>query len=554
MNANPKFYFRAGVVATEDVKPSYRFLVNVPGTTGLALTSTYAAQISLGDMALKQYNGSDYKVKADQLTPLLISQIGTKIEDELNRVQLQLRILESEVRALNGSSATRAQLFTDFFGDTRKPAYETSAKILAGKGLTGKDADSIGSAVYDVLRGKGIPARLKRGISDFIMKGTVNLETLSWLAETGVNPNFEKLVEYAALNNKLQQMRNGHNTDFLGGLDQYVEAVISWQAQQQEVDLDGGLKINIYQMVRQLLDAELKRQFLCTIDEVIEGENKNGSLSLFHFHYKASGPNVPEGLKPYYHPPERIAQLLAILEEALGKIVSAYAVADEVLLEHIGSINGRGLFMRSLMPENSAVKAFYPDEMVSIPGNPALTKQIAEWTYECFTSGLMADLAANKLGMDEVELRQGLERLVSILDKALPVLPLKIYELVATTETLKAVRANLQTLDQKIGPIKTEIDRARDSGPLGIQIQQLAREYKTLVAAYNPLVRKNNNLLDQLREIIKQLQSDFGIDTVRMLQSLAKYDDTTLNQAIELFGEENVGFIRKVLTAGNNAT
>ncbi len=536
----PHLYFTREQLTSEQVRHDAPFIVAVPEAKRLAITLTYAGQLSPGHSVLMML--AKPEVVAKQITPYISSEISAESEEKLREVQLQIEALKADVDALNCNSAGRAKPFLAF------APYNIRGKIGSGSGLVKDDVNAI---VKAWRKEKRPTASVSDKVRDYIHTGIADEETLCWLAEN-VDPIFAKPSQYADLSSQLQEMieqRQNQHRDYSSLEHAVTEAVSAIkQGAGQQTDAE-PIFSRAYRGLQKLIGAEPEKQFLWRIGAVVKGNNRNGILVPYH-HQATNGTDIPDELKHCYLPTQRFTQIITVFDTALAKILFAYLNADEALQEHERlAVHDAGLLIRSLMPENVAVQRLYPNERVGIPGQPELSARIAARAVECYQNGQITELAAQQLRMGEEELSQeGLERLVSLLGKIMPVLPFEVYDYVIIRGKLSDFQqsADLEGLAEKIKSLGSQIDSIRNElkpspGVVNDYNSRVA-EHTEYVRQYRRAVSKNNELARKGRGYVEQLKKSFGVDVLTM----TKYDATTIEEAITLFGEE-FSFVRNVL-------
>lgn len=523
-------YLGTGSVVTETVKSGRVVLVQLPGAARPVLTPTYAGQLSAGHSVLVTLGNS--KVAAEQITPLLISELEAMAEGRLLEMQVQLEALESELKELKASSATRAQRFPEYAGWS----------LNSDGQLSGKDVDRIVKSAYDDLRReKAATSKVKEGIREYIQKGTTGRDVFLWLARN-FNPVFWKYVRHDELSAEISQTE-GHlqqlkQAETLNGLEQRLTEALaaikksgSYNPSKHDVGPD-GMGIDVYQWLRQLTGAKPEissgAYLLCEISRVIKGVNRKGVLVPFHFKAE-NGFNVPEEFRQHYLSTVAFITAIKVLNVALHKILLAYLQEGEA--EHEGVSVPLKPLLQQLMPNNPAILALYGKDELITPDRHGLVSEIVRRAAERFKNGEMAKLAAKRLGMAENELSQeSLEALVSTMEKVMPIVPVQFYELTPVLKSVGELRRELQETFQQISA-----EELFQQGPKKKLVSVLEKSYDKGVIKHNSLVKTADMLMQTLLE-------DFGVDSGKVPDAMAHIEDT-----IGLFGKEKVGFIKQVL-------
>ncbi|MBI2550286.1 hypothetical protein HYV83_03855 [Candidatus Woesearchaeota archaeon] len=541
-------YLRVGQVATErKVKDDSVVVVGVPGTD--RLTATRAGQLYHDNqlqypglpIVMMLTNSKTVTKKLGEKMPWLSPKMQKGMEERLHEAEVQMEDIKAQVAPLQTSNVNRAKLFLDYGG-----------KVQGGQELSRKEIDEVVRAVHEALRRERMMTPpTKEQVRNYIREGQADEQTLSRLQM--VNPAFGKLIEYAELGREVEQIRGeleqvsnlqrimatqSGKTHGLNGLEvvvQAVSAIKSGNVPHDGIVIDGP-EVKVYRYTRQMLKllvgAEPGKQFLCRLDAIVGKEEGNGILVPFPFR-AANGTNLPEELRQRYLPTEDFAAYAMVLAGALTNILLAYIRAGETV--HKGMEGHVGLLIRSLMPANRAIQTLYPEDLVAIPSQPHLAAEIAARAVERFKNGEMAGLAARQLGLTEKELSQeGLERLVSLQNQVMPILPMDVYQL-ATTNTRKEVT------EQKLRTTEGYINKSLNSPFADI------REYGKLQELHGTFTRQRDQLIQEGRTVEKTLRDEFGVNTERLADYEARVED-----AIKFFGE-GIGFIRHVFEAAGEA-
>lgn len=537
-------YLRANYATTErSVKPSDVVLVAVPGAQRPAITPTSIGQLHSSDsqwlhpgirMLMSLGNSKNVAACIAENLLWLSQQMQESCDSRLLEIKTRLETLRVEAGAQMLSHAARAQLFLDYAAakEISGIPYIISDKVRRGGQLSMDEASAVAKEVYSYLKkNKKAASFVKDGIRDYIAGGEADRRAMSFLA-TAVSPIFGEAADNSAENAKeqatlesedhrvagqLQQltelskiMPNGNDqAAYSKGLEAVVSAASAIKAGKTSPELaavtDGtDFHLLAYQMIWLLTGAEPGQHFLCGIDDAAQKGTGSGMLVPFVFK-AANGTNVPEEFRQHYLPAQDFASYVMVLDTALTKILLAYL--NESRGENTGRSIHTGLVKRALSPNNRAVQILYPDELVMTQGNPGLAAEVNERALARFKNGEIAELAAKHMGLKGAELSQeNLGTLVAVMDQAMPVLPVEIYQIASYNALQKMLRG-----------------------------QFLQAQNKELAKRLDSLFKR----ADKLKLI---LQDTFGINIGEMANYLPKAERT-----IALFGEGKIGFIRQVL-------
>lgn len=513
-------YLVVGQLATEALKPKAIVPVAIPEAKGLPPTLTYAGQLSPGhQLPMKLGNA---KAVAAAAMPYFVSKIQAIAQQELRkaeeaRAELELQLESAKAKAGELSTSTgRAKPFVEYASKMGGSGYGVQRKAEADRQLTKTEINEVVRAAHAALNKNGKVVSKER-IRDYIRKGEADDATLLWLAKN-VSPVFAEPLQCAELNRKLQQLAESSSSSAYNfqGLEQLiaepaaaaVTAIKSGNQYSGTVKV-AGLELSVYQVVHKTLSKAVGVKpaplFLGTIAEVREGRSGKGALVVPE--YKTlNGANALELL-----PTQKFTQFITVFDRALAQVMQAYN--PEV---------NPGLLIRALMPENPAMLTLYHDERVGVRDKSESAKGAAAKAAEHFESGLMAKIAAERLGLGEEELSpESLRRLVSVQDLITPLLPMDIYRFV--------------TLELRYAAVHEEIGKLKSVLPPNGNVPMPVN------SRYNSLVSQNNNLVHILRARDQALRQQFGVDT----KAMREVDRQIVEEAISRFGEE-LGFVRKM--------
>lgn len=544
-------YLKAKYAATErNVRSGDVVLVSIPGAQRLALTPTNIDQLYGGSgsqwlhpgirMLMSLGNSRNVAACIVKNLPWLSQQLTESSDGRLLEIKNRLETLTVEAGAQRLDPVARASLFLDYADREGISGiqYGIIDKVRRGERLNRHEVSTVAREVYLYLkRTKGAASFVKDGIMDYITGGEAGERAMRFLA-AAVSPIFGKEADNYAENaveqeklraeakqvmSRLQQltglrqkMLNDYDqTAYPKGLEALVQAASEIKRGNTKTGFESaaaitdGINIHplVYQMIWLLTGAEPGRYFLCEIDGAVPKGEGNEMLVPFVFK-AANGTNVPEELRQYYLPTQDFASYMMVLDAAITNILLAYL--HESRGENTGTAVHVGLVRRALSPNNRAVQIIYPEELVTIQGNPALTAKVAGGALARFKNGEIVELAARHMGLEDGGLSQeNLEALVAVMDQAMPVLPVGVYQ-------LASCNALLTMLSEQFQRVKNE-----------------------------ELAKRSSSLFKRADKLRQTLQGTFGVNLGEMTNYLLKTE-----RAITLFGEERIGFIRQILEWG----
>ncbi|KAF0232945.1 MAG: hypothetical protein FD167_4709, partial [bacterium] len=309
----PQIHYVGGGVASGSVDTLQPVLVRIPCTDVFRVTPTYANQ------ALPSYQSVMELGATKKIASLIMSDIwsNSTLEERL-KVQSELEELRIEVEGLK-NNYRRAQLLLPLAKEGGLRNYEIERKIQSGEELTYREIDMLVGMVPSLRRAARARSPIKDAVTAYIRTGEADNQTLFWLAN--IDPIYKKLIEYNALNAKIQQIDQAY-TKLEQALVQSIDGIKAGNNHQGEIEF-GGLSINVNERLKQLIGTEPGRYFLLTIDEVVEWENKDGLIVPFQFNAR-NGTNVPEELKPYFMHVDKLGQIITLLDHTLGRLVTPF--------------------------------------------------------------------------------------------------------------------------------------------------------------------------------------------------------------------------------------
>ncbi|MBI2176632.1 hypothetical protein HYU40_04800 [Candidatus Woesearchaeota archaeon] len=567
-------YHRIGQLTTEKADANYMAAIAVPKAKALVLTATYGGQVRQGYQILTDIGNS--KVAAAAVMPLLISSVKEGLEFEMISLEDAVRQARdardslkpdfTELIAAGSSQATRAKPFADYAAQNGASLYRISSRISQEEDLTKADINALVGAVYDMLRKeKGATARLKEEIRDYIRTRKVDEQVLKLLSE--MMPQFSRPPEYdtltariASLNSKIQEtastlkrLESGQASNDEAGLAALTHALFAMKQGQvvpEEVEIV-GVRIQVEQEIQKILGARYGSHFLAKVAETLAGGSNKKALAPYEL---ADAINGPDDVQAPYLQPQRLAHMASALIRTLDTIVVAYFISDEQQSYKAADVRS-SLLLSALLPENPAIRKLYPPEAVAVQGQPELSKQISERTAEAFKTGLMAGLAAKKLGMDGMLNKRSLDALVSLLDNLMPVVPMPIYELGGIGRMLPVLGPQIEKLDAELSSLHEQLTQIEESlsKASGAMSEPQRKQYKTGFEKYNPLAMKQRRLVDRYNSMItraekipEELQARFGVD----IEATASWNDSIVAEAaaeiVKLFGGE-FAFVKPVI-------
>lgn len=259
--------------------------------------------------------------------------------------------------------------------------------------------------------------------------------------------------------------------------------------------------------------------------------------------YKNSS-EVPEELRTRYVPMQQLTQYITCIENALCSVALRYlrhtnwkVLAGEKMAAKFKDVEVKpGFVLKSLLTENWAVQKLYPLERVISKTARELQAALSPAISQHFRSGRLAEAIAEGFGLSTDEAKEGVETLVSILDSVMPIIPETVYDTILARDKLESIAKAVSQRQDQIDANK------RNRGRLS---EAQRRAHNLLVAQKRGIERSAEQLYPDIHRMFAQLKAEFEMDAGTM----NTYDDSTAEEAIRLFGEERIGFIRNIFTS-----
>mgnify|MGYP001593925734 CR=1 FL=1 len=494
----PEIHYVGGGITSSSVDILQPVLVKVPGTDVLRVTPTYANQALCGYQIVMTLGDTK------KIATAIMSDAGNSTLEERLGVQSDLEALRKEVEELKASNYRRAQPFLQYAQEGGSRNYEIVRKIQSGEELTFREIDALVDMVPSLRRFARARLSTKDAVRDYIRSGETDDQTLFWLART-INPIYGKVIEYNSLNARIQQIDQAY-TNLEQALVQSIDAIKAGNKYQEEIVV-GDTRINVRERLKQLTGAEPGRYFLLTIDEVVEGENKDGLIVPFQYNAR-NGTNVPEELKPYYMPVDKLGQIITLFDRALANILIVYARENQEIVKISGDYTAHGIFImdgvfvRAMFPEDHApTLTLYSDARLKITNDEDGRKMMNIVKNE---RARIPSIVAEYFEIPEEQIK--FEELISLQAQLMQLLPMQAYICAETSARFSFTADESKKYRSRLKPTD----------------HLLMARYQT-----------HNN----------QLQRDFNVSQERITNRTRT--EATLKEVIHLFGEE-FDFIGKI--------
>lgn len=498
----PEIQYNVGSMISDPVDELSMVLVKIPCTEVFRVTDTYANQIQVGHQIFMKYG--DSKKLAQAIMPELASLLKAE-ELELEQLHEELKSLGEEADELKSDILKRAQPILDYAVSKGTIRYDEGNTILYSLDLEDGDLDDTVDLVYRALvTSTEEPRPDEDAIKSYIQTGEADKPTMDWLA-TNLNSIYGKSNEYADVEAEMQKRKqNGYKVGEQA-LVQTIDAIKSGGEYPDEV-MVGDTRINVKEKLRQFIGAEPGSYFLTTIDDVVEGENKDGLIVPFQYR-GIKGRSIPEELKHHYMSVASFGNIITLFDRAIAKMLIVYARENQEIREISKSYSSQailvsdGLFVRALFPEDhEPILTLYSDARLKIAKDESGVRMMEILRNE---RAKIPGRAAEYFGIPEEQIR--LEELISLQSQLMPLLPMQVYVSVET--------------DVRMQSLKMQPRRFRN--------KQGDKELIMLQARYSA-----NN---------RRLQRDFNVNK----DGIAKRKEAARVEAINLFGEE-FGFVKDI--------
>lgn len=272
--------------------------------------------------------------------------------------------------------------------------------------------------------------------------------------------------------------------------------------------------INLRGWLTDLIGCEPQQRFFAEVGECRQGLNKKGCLS---FDQSKSFQDFGESA-PRFVSLDKLSRVVTALDRTLSHLVIAFANEDTEMRELCQHHQVHsGLLLRGLLGDSEAMRTLYPLHAMAIPNQPELSEILVAKTRAAYEQGSLARVCAARYGLQEGNLNRGLDRMLTIQRKILPLVPMEVHRLADAIEA----RIRLRKIAEKL--------EASDGRAMN---QQQAANLDLAMRAQ--AVRQN--------EISKTLRADFHIDPSKMFF----IDDILIDRIKLLFGDE-LEFLRPVL-------
>ncbi len=474
-------------------------LATLPWATLPVATPTYAGQVPAGSRVVMTLGATD------RVTAALLGKVEPRVksaaEECLLEKQLELELLASQLESLAKSAAKRAKMFLDYA--TQGVGFEVLVKVRAGTGqLTSREIDEFVGPVYDVLRKEaGATSSFKAAVREYIRSGRLEPATLLWLA-TKVNREFQALITYESLSSELRQISQSTGISELEKvLTKAVDALRSGKPL-EEVKA-GGLDINVYHELRQLLEADPTKPFLM---ELAAASARAEGLIVPFCHKPAEAKSVCDELGLYYLPVEKLGHIITLFDTLIRKVADHYAEGHAELTQLLDEIYTRrgilvntNVIVRALFAEDhNPTLALYPDWRLRLSG--AYIQRVIELVRN--NRAELLKVAAKHLGLQEEEFN--FQTVLELQTRLMQLLPMPFYDCAAIRATFLLPMAEAKR-----------------------QLSHYTAEGRALILNYDSYERK--------------LQRDFGVTLEKVIDAT----DKTAEEALKLFGKGNFNFQEK---------
>ncbi|MBM4296639.1 MAG: hypothetical protein FJ143_02750 [Deltaproteobacteria bacterium] len=503
-----KLFFTVGATTTESIDPHQPVWALLPETTTPAVVSTYARQIYPGTQVLL-WLGSVRNIFHRHFLPRL----KALEERSLKSSKPEYAAMSAEIEAFAGDQHRRAQIFLSYLSARRRiddRLYPVIEKIARRAALTRKDTTPLVDALCTAVEA---PAALtivqKHKLQDFIDTGGYDRETLLWLALC-VDPRFALHLGRDDLATAHSLEMSVHDSALLQSeLRRAIEKIRNGAACPQAVGA-----VELHGWLTALIGCPPQQRFFAEAAACHEGVNKDGCLK---FDVSSSFRDFGESA-PRFIAVDKLSRAVTAFDRALSHLVITFATEDsEMKRLSEGDLLHSGLLVRGLIGDNEAMRLLYPLRTTMILSQPELSAHLVEKTRAAVADGSLARVCAGHYGLSAAKLQQGIERLLAIQSKTLPLLPIEVHHLADAIESRIRLRKAAQALPSSAGPAS----HRRQALQLDLSMRaQTARQFR----------------------LAKKLKADFDIDPTKLF-----YIDNLLIDRIKALYGNDLEFLRRVL-------
>lgn len=504
-----KIFLSVGSTTTESIDEHQPVWLLLPETRIPAVASTYARQIHPGAQVLL-WLGSVKNIFEHHFLP----QLRVLHASSLAKRKPEYGALRAEIEVFAGDLYKRAQIFLSFLSARRRIElclYPIIDKITQRSGLTRKDASLLVDAVCAAV--KGIESTLtikKSNLHAFIETGECDKATILWLALC-VDPKFSL---HLGRDNILAEEPAGSSTML------NVAALQNEMRRAVEKIRNGGscpesiASIDLKEWLTSLTGCAPEQRFFAEARKFHEGLNRYGCLKFeVSNRFSDFGENAPRFISL-----ETMSRAMTAFERALSHLVIRYASDDAEMKELTGKhVLHSGLLVRGLVGDLEAMRVLYPVNETAIPGQPELTARLIEKTCRAINDGALAHVCGRHYGIAPALLQRGVERLLAILRKTLPIMPIEVNHLVHAIESQIKLR--------KVAERQDLCANRRAGRQQAAQLNIAARAARARQFA-----------------IARMLQTDFHVDPSRLFY----IDDLLIDRINAIYGPD-LEFMRKIL-------
>jgi hypothetical protein len=506
-----KMFLSVGATTTESIDAKQPVWVLLPETTVPAVVATYAHQIFPGTRVLVQL-GSVKNLFSLHFLPRLGLFERTLIESR----HAEYPALRAQLDAFAGDGHKRARIFISFLAAKRsidRKLYPILDKVSQKSPLTRDHLLVLVDALYATLRKTtGVTFSPRQKIIDFLQTGNCDTATLLWLA-VAVDPRFALLLWHDSIveesRTEIREERSWDTTSLEYDLRQAIDQIRSGgtcPAEVRGVDLQNWLAT--------LIGSRPRQRFFVEAEASHQGMNKTGCLTVVEAgRFQDFGEDAPRLISL-----DKLSRAVTAFDRTLSHLVIRFCLDDPEMTEITQDLPiHSGMLVRGLLGDSEAMRTLYPWHTMIIPNQPALSERVIEKTCQAVANGTLARVCARHYGIPEAELHRGIERLLIVHRKLLPLVPLEVHRLADAIDTRLRMRKEAEALEAAGG--------------------RSAFKHRAML-----LDAAMRSQAAQQFEIARRLKADFHVDRTKLFY----IDNLLIDRIKALFGSD-LEFMRCIL-------
>lgn len=524
----PMLYFQAGETVTSNITTDNTVIVRLPSVLEPAFVASPISQVTpYVGKSLFGYNMiiqlGNAKNIASALAPKLYSEAVAQIEEQKQVDDMDLELAVEEATAMRTNMAVRARPFLEYAlkrGHITYPEMRELEQYLE-EDHESVDVDRAFNPVFNALtkRKPHLKREYGRNVMEYIRSSIIDHETTEALDR--IDPMFAHIWE---VHRRARQQISEEDypnptqreaTQYVLGIVRSIKADVPFDHQFYGVD--------VLPVLEDLIGVVPTQSFVLPVNEVVRGKNERGYLMPYVY-----DKHVPSGIEDIFVDPHRLTQIVAVLDRSLTEIVGKYYDNNPDMNNVLPQNEGfdLGLLVRALMPDNPTMRKLYPDERVYLPDMPEAADELVRIIIDARLTGKIARKLAPDLGLTEDEATLGLNKIISVLNDIMPLLPYSVYDYSWTSLNSAKVRQRHEALVEEV---KMFDEQGR------------YQEAQKAVKLIRMIERNFDGLLKKKQTLSSKLGQEYGIETFTVFDT----ESSVIEDAINLFGEE-LNILRQV--------